>query len=69
MSVTQSNYTGQFTLSTTTCSGIVSVTPAKGAGPFTFSALKAGTCTYTIAGSGAKIALPITVTTTTVQGS
>jgi hypothetical protein len=69
VSVTPPSSTGQFTLSTTTCGGIVSVTPATGAGPFTFSALKAGICSYTIAGSGAKITLPITVTTTTVQGS
>jgi len=45
------------------------VTPATGGGPFTVSALKAGTCSYTITGSGATITLPITVTTTTVQGS
>jgi hypothetical protein len=58
-----------FTLSTTTCGGIVTVTPTKGAGPFIFSALKAGSCSYTITGGAQKITLPITVTTTTVHGT
>jgi hypothetical protein len=40
----------------------------RGARPFTFSALKAGTCSYTITGSAANVILPITVTTTTLQG-
>jgi hypothetical protein len=67
ISATQATNTNGFTLSTTTCSGIVGVSPASGAGPFTFSPLAAGTCVYVVNGiDGVYATVSISVTTTTV---
>jgi hypothetical protein len=67
VAVSQAKNTGGFTLTTTTCANIASVTPAAGAGPFTFAPLAAGTCTYLVSGSGgASAKVTITVTTTGV---
>jgi hypothetical protein len=68
--VSQTGNTAGFHLSTTNCTGIVTAAPATGAGPFTFTPLQAGTCSFTVSGSGgAQAALTITVTTTSVKGS
>lgn len=68
VAVAQANNTA-FSLATTTCAGIASVTPTSGAGPFTFSPLAAGTCSYIVSGTGgATAAVAITITTTTVVG-
>jgi len=74
VSVTQLNYTGNFTPSTAaagapnSCSGIATITV-----PFTVfvvTPVAAGSCTFTIAGGGAQSALlAISVTTTSVGGS
>jgi hypothetical protein len=71
--IAQSGNTGGFTLSTTDCGGIVSVTPAVGAGPFSFSpsvaglAGNAGTCSYVVSGSGGATAtIRVSVTTTSI---
>jgi hypothetical protein len=56
-----------FALTSTTCAGIVSVAPASGAGPFVFTPLAAGACSYTVTGIGGYTAqLPISVTTTVI---
>jgi hypothetical protein len=68
--VSQTGNTAGFHLSTTNCTGIVTAAPTTGAGPFTFTPLQAGTCSFTVSGSGgAETDLTITVTTTSVTGS
>jgi len=62
------NTTG-YALTTTTCAGIVSVAPTSGAGPFVFTPVTAGNCSYTVTGIGGaslSASLSITVTTTVV---
>jgi hypothetical protein len=56
-----------FVLSSSNCAGIATVAPASGSGPFTFSAVAAGTCSYIVAGAaGQSATVSITVTTTTI---
>jgi hypothetical protein len=68
VAVTQAN-NNAFSLSSTTCNGVVSVAPTTGAGPFTFAPLAAGACTFVVGGiGGATASVAITVTTTSVIG-
>ncbi|MGD0472166.1 MAG: hypothetical protein ABSB70_03010 [Candidatus Velthaea sp.] len=68
VSVSQLDNTA-FTLTTTNCAGIVSVTPTSGAGPFAFSPLAPGTCSYLVSGTGGAAAtIGVSVTTTSVVG-
>jgi hypothetical protein len=67
LAATQSTNTTGFTLSTTTCAGIASVSPASGVGPFTVAALGAGTCSFVVTGAGGVTAVAgVSVTTTTI---
>jgi hypothetical protein len=69
VNVTQANYSGAFTPSTTTCSGIATIASASGAS-FSIVPVAAGHCTFSIAGALGKTAtLTVDVTTTTVGGS
>lgn len=69
VTATQVDYSGAFTASGTSCSGIATISPASGTS-FTVTPVGAGTCAFTIAGaSGASATLSIGVTTTTVGGS
>ena len=69
VAVTQGNYSGAFTASGTTCTGIATISAATAAS-FSVTPVAAGSCTFTITGSGGQsAALTIGVTTTTVGGS
>jgi len=69
VTVTQVNYSGAFTPSTTNCTGIATISPASGTS-FSVTPVAAGSCTFTIAGGGGQRAtLTVGVTTTTVGGS
>jgi hypothetical protein len=72
----QNNYGGAFTVTTpasgqpNSCSGIATVAPLLGAGPFTVTGVGAGTCSFTITGgNGLAATLTVVVTTTSVGGS
>jgi len=70
VTVSETGYTGAFTLSTTTCAGIATASPLSGSGTFTFSPVAAGTCSYVVTGkAGATATITITVTTTGVKSS
>ncbi|HTX55825.1 MAG TPA: hypothetical protein VMD47_01855, partial [Candidatus Acidoferrales bacterium] len=65
---TQTNYTGAFTASTTSCSAIATI--ANTASTFTVTPVAAGTCSFTVSGgSDATATLNVVVTTTSVGGS
>jgi hypothetical protein len=65
----QANYTGTFTASTTTCSGIATIA-STGSAAFSVTPVAAGTCSFTITGGNNMTAtLNVVVTTTTVGGS
>ena len=65
----ESDYTGSFTASTTTCNGIATIA-ATGGSSFTVTPVAAGSCTFAIAGGGTSSAtLSVGVTTTTVGGN
>ncbi len=69
VTVTQANYSGAFTASGTTCTGIATISAATAAS-FSIVPVAAGSCTFTITGGGGQNAtLTIGVTTTTVGGS
>ncbi|MGC2243809.1 MAG: hypothetical protein WBA06_09305 [Candidatus Aquilonibacter sp.] len=69
VTVKQSNYSGAFTASGTTCAGIATISAATAAS-FSVTPVAAGSCTFTITGGGGQsAALTIGVTTTTVGGS
>jgi hypothetical protein len=68
VTLSQPNYSGTFTASTTTCSGIATIAK-NGASGFTVTPVSAGSCTFTITGGdGASATLSIGVTTTGVGG-
>jgi len=74
--VSQTGYSGAFTVMTTpngqtgSCSGIATVTPQAGIGPFTVTPVGVGQCLFTVAGAGGRTAsLTLGVTTTTIGGS
>jgi hypothetical protein len=69
VSATQASYGGSFTASTTTCSGIATISPASGSA-FTVTPVAAGACTFIISGGGSQsTSLAVGVTTTGVGGS
>lgn len=68
VSPSQANYSGPFAALTTTCAGIATISPASGSA-FTVTPVAAGTCSFTVTGSGASATLGVTVTTTSVGGT
>jgi hypothetical protein len=68
VTVSQSGYSGAFTIPSTTCSGIATIAPVN-ATTFSVTPVAAGTCDAEISGAQAKSSLPISATTTTVSGS
>ena len=69
IAVTQANYTGQFVLSGHSCNGIAATDTTISQLNFTITPVAAGTCSYTLTGGGgAQTALPVTVTTLTLDG-
>jgi hypothetical protein len=65
----QSNYSGTFTASTTTCAGIATISASSGT-TFTVTPLAPGSCSFTIAGgNGQSTTLAVGVTTTSVGGN
>jgi hypothetical protein len=76
ITVSEANYSGTFTLATAaagqanSCSGIATVSPPSGAGPFTVTPVGGGQCTFTVTGGNGQTAtLTIGVANTTVGGS
>jgi hypothetical protein len=74
--VSETNYTGTFTVTTAaagqtnSCSGIATVSPTSGASPFTVTPTGSGQCVFIVAGgSGQTAPLAIGITITTVGGS
>jgi len=74
--VSEANYSGTFTVTTAatgqlnSCSGIATVSPSSGAGPFTVTPVGAGQCTFTVTGGNGQTAtLTVGVAVTTVGGS
>jgi hypothetical protein len=68
IAVTQANYAGSFTVTSTSCSKVASVSPSAGTA-FTITPIGAGSCGFTFASSnGGSTQLTIGVTTTSVTG-
>lgn len=69
VTVTESGYTGAFTATSTNCNGIATTAAGTG-GQFNVTPVAAGTCSVTFADTNNNtVALPVTVTTTTVGGN
>ncbi len=69
VTVSQTNYAGAFTASTTACSGVATIA-STGSAAFSVTPVGAGTCSFTIAGGNNTTGtLNVVVTTTTVGGS
>lgn len=68
VTASETNYSGSFTVSTMTCSGIATVSPSSGT-TFTVKPVSAGSCTYAItADNGQEATLTVGVTTTGIGG-
>jgi hypothetical protein len=68
--VSESGYGGSFTASTTTCTGIATISPATSSGSFTVTPQGNGTCTFTItgsAGTSGTLAVTVTLSSATIQ--
>lgn len=76
LTVSETNYSGTFTVTTAasgqpnSCSGIATVSPISGTGPFTVTPTGVGHCVSSVSGgNGQTAALTIDVSTTTLGGS
>jgi hypothetical protein len=70
VAVSEANFTGSYTASTSNCSGIASLTTnASSTTSFTFSPAGVGTCTYSITDGVATATLPISVKLSSITAS
>jgi hypothetical protein len=70
VAVSEANFTGSFTASTTNCSGIASLTSnSSSTTSFTFSPTGVGTCSYSISDGVATATLPISVKLSAITAS
>ena len=69
VTVSETNYSGVFTVTSANCSGIASTSASSSSGAFSITPLGAGSCSFTFTdGQQKTVALPVSVTVTVGGG-